>query len=163
MRSEFRTSILEHDRFMVVLWLHTEVEPPATEWASTVKRLGELRRTQKLPVSLIRQLVVSDGGGPGAVQRQQILDDFHDGMPSPVAVITHVLSNPVKRGMATALTWINPHVRFYEPSEFSKALEYLELTQSRKAIWREFHRLEGQLKPARALRLMKRQALHESS
>ncbi len=153
-RSELSTSILEHEQFLVVLWLHTDIDPPASQWNTTVASLIELRQARKLAVERIRQLVISDGGAPNAFQRNRLTRDLHDGLPCKLAVVTTVLSNPIKRGIATALSWVNPSVRFYEPSGFLEALEYLDLADELDAIWREYQLLDTRIGPVRALRLI---------
>jgi hypothetical protein len=149
---ELSTSTIEHERFWVVLWLHTDVDPPPSEWDATVARLVGLRQTRRLAVERIRQLVISDGGAPNAFQRNRLIRDLHEGLPCKSAVVTTALSNPIKRGIATALSWVNPAIRFYEPPRFREALEYLDLANEIDAIRQEYQNLQKRLRPVRALK-----------
>jgi hypothetical protein len=152
MRAELLVSVVEHPRYFVVLWLHSELDPPKEQWDAAVERLSELRRARRLPVDRVRQLVVSDGGAPNALQRHEFVREFHEGLPTKVAVLTSVLeSQPVKRGIATALSWVNPSVRFYEPREAVEALIYLDLLEQRDAILHEYKRLQLKMRPLRDL------------
>lgn len=152
MRAEFLVSVVEHPLYFVVLWLHSEVDPPKEEWDAALERLTVLRRARRLPVDRLRQLVVSDGGAPNALQRRQFAQEFHEDVPTKLAVLTSVLaSEPVKRGIATALSWVNPSVRFFEPREAVEALIYLDLLDQRDAILHEYKRLQFKMRPLRDL------------
>jgi len=145
MREELATSILPHPLFLVVLWLHTEVEPPASQWATAVEQLVKARRQRGLGVDRVRSMVITDGGAPNPAQRVQIARDLHEGRPTKLAVLTLALSHPVKRGIATALSWVNPSIRFYQPTQFGDALAYLDLPDQGGAIQHEYQRLNARL------------------
>jgi hypothetical protein len=147
---ELAMTTLVQREFMVILWLHTQVNPPETEWNAAVSRLFQLRDARHLTAELMRQLIITDGGAPNAVQRKHLIE-FYSGAPSKMGVITTVLSNPIKRGVATALSWLNPAIRFYEPPEMARALAYLELTSMAGTLEAEFLKLQKQLPPIRAL------------
>jgi len=141
MREELATSLFSHPEFLVVLWLHTELDPPDGQWSAAVERLASARRSKGVALDCVRTLVISDGGSPSAAQRVQVMRDLHEGQPSRVAVVTLSLSSPVKRGVATALSWINPSVRFFQPARFQDALLYLDLVEHRREIEREYREL----------------------
>jgi hypothetical protein len=147
---ELAMSTLMQGELMVILWLHTQADPPDPEWDSAVSKLFGLRNARRLSADLIRQLVISDGGAPNALQRKEMADFFY-GMPSKLSVVTPVLANPVKRGVATAVTWLNPASRFYEPPEMTQAIAYLDLTSVTSTLEAEFQRLQKQLPPIRTL------------
>jgi hypothetical protein len=156
MHPEFSVRCIAHPHLLVVLWLHSSVDPPDSQWDPAVERLIEVRRASKATLRDTRQLVISDGGAPNVGQRQRFFRDFSSGLPSKVAVLTTALSDPVKRGVATALSWLNPAVRFYEPPQFEEALAYLDLTSSRAAIWGAYGELQQELKTVRSLQFMRR-------
>jgi hypothetical protein len=147
---ELAVSTLMQGKLMVILWLHTKIDPPDAEWDRTFSALCELRDAQHVTADLIRQLIITDGGAPNAVQRKQGAE-FYFGRPSKMCVVTTVLSNPIKRGVATALSWLNPAIRFYEPAQTADAISYLELTPLTQTLEAEFHKLQKQLPPIRAL------------
>jgi len=160
MFSELSTSVIELRRLVVVVMLHTEVDPTAGDWDRAMTHLTELRRARKVTVDRMRQIVVSDGGAPNALQRNRFLRNVYDGLPHKLAVVTSVLpSNPVKRGIATALSWTNPAIRFYEPEEFLEALGYLDLAGDGEAIWCEYQKLQALLVPVDTLRRIEATAL----
>jgi hypothetical protein len=156
MHPEFSVRCITHSHLLVVLWLHSSVDPPDSQWGPAVERVIEARRASKVTLRDTRQLVISDGGAPNTTQRQRFFRDFSAGLPSKVAVLTSALSNPVKRGVATALLWLNPAVRFYEPPAFEEALAYLDLTGSGAAIWSTYGELQQELKAVRSLQLVRR-------
>jgi hypothetical protein len=155
MRSEFAASVIQHEELFVVLWLHTAKDPPLGEWATMLEELSELRRARQLPLERIRQLVVSDGGAPNALQRTSFAQEF---ARFPLAVITPMAMNPLKRGIITALSWMNPCIRLYEPRGFSNALDYLELSGARRAVWEEYQKLALRVKPQITLKLIEAKA-----
>jgi hypothetical protein len=151
MRRELALTILELGNRTVVMWLHTMVDPPTDQWDAAIEAIVEHRAARKLAPSEMRHLVVSDGGAPSAKQRAQLLRAVWEGTPGHIAVVTPVLTNPIKRGVATALTWLNPLSRFYEPSGFRVALEYLEVAHHTDAIWSAYGELAQQLPPSDSL------------
>jgi hypothetical protein len=152
---EFVVTIVKLKEHHLVLWLHTAVDPPQPDWDRAVQQLREYAKSKGVPSWELRNLVVSDGGAPNARQRRQLFDAA-EGRPHMLAVVTTVLNNPIKRGVATALQWLNPSVRFYHPAAYAEALAYLGLEAEKREIWAEFKHLEAQLGPSKTLRLMPR-------
>ena len=134
MREEMTTSMLPHPERLVVLWLHTELDPPEQQWSAALRALVRERRTRGVTPDDLRYIVISDGGSPSAAQRAELFRDVHEGQPVRVAAITLALSNPVIRGIATAISWVNPGLRFFQPARFHDALAYLELSDWRGEI-----------------------------
>lgn len=143
---------IAHPELLVVLWLHTAVNPSDIEWDRACAQIIAWRRAHGSDVERLRQLVISDGGAPNARQRSRSSHDVQAGQPSKIALVTTVLTNPIKRGVATALTWINPSFRFYEPSGILKALQHLEIANHASAVKAEFERLELNLGSVKSLR-----------
>jgi hypothetical protein len=69
----------------------------------------------------LRILVYTEGGGPSAAQRKDLLDCF-DGRTIPTAILS---DGAIVRGMATALSWFNKSIRPFPRSKMEEALEYL--------------------------------------
>jgi len=92
----------------------------------------------------MRSLVVTDGGAPNTKQRAQLAAAVNQA-PFKLAVVTTVLENPIKRGVATALSWLNPAIRFYVPSQFHDAVHYLGLAAHTDAVWRQYGELASEL------------------
>jgi len=135
----------------VLLWLHTEEDPPQDEFNQALNRVIELKRKRN-GVTTFRSLVVTDGGAPNTLQRGQVSDVF-EGKVKAVAVTT-VLNNRIKRGIATAISWINPSFRAHSPEEFDVALRYLDLADHRTAIVAEFQRLQKSITPIKTLTML---------
>jgi hypothetical protein len=138
MREEMTTRILSHPGLLVMLWLHTELDPPDHQWSLAVQALHRERRQRGRNPDQLRHIVISDGGAPGVAQRSQLFRDVHEGQPVRAAAVTLALSNPVKRCIATAISWLNPALRFFQPARFQDALAYLELGDYRREIEREY-------------------------
>ncbi len=67
------------------------------------------------------------------------------------AGISTVLSNPIKRGIATAIGWINPGFKAVMPSEWRDALRHVNLEGQIKPILFEFERVQRHLPPVTSL------------
>lgn len=134
-----------------LLWLHTEVDPPQDEFAGAVAQVGVLKRN-KGDLSRLRSLVLTDGGAPNAAQRAQLMLEVFEGNVKS-AVVTTVLNNRLKRGIATAISWINPSFRAYSPEQFEVALSYLDLAVHKAALLAGFQELQKKLPKNKTLEL----------
>lgn len=135
---------------LVFLWLHTENDPPDEEWNRAFELITTTRIAGGVPLGDVRSFVISDGGAPNGVQRARMGRDF----PIKVSVITTVLSNPVKRGIATALSWVNPRSFFTAPPGAKRAAEHLDLGDQWDSIWPAFLELQQRLPRNRTLELV---------
>lgn len=125
--------------YHVTLWLHTDRDPPPDEWALALQRVATLK--QRLGgISNLRALVLTDGGAPNALQRGE-LNDILEGTAKS-AVVSNVLSHRLKRGIATAISWLNPNFRAFPPDQFDQALAHLDLTGHRVGILAALQRLQ---------------------
>jgi hypothetical protein len=134
---------------LVFLWLHTANDPSDDEWDHAFELMSAMRRKEGLHFADVRVLIISDGGAPGGVQRARIARDF----PFKSSVITTVLADPIKRGIATALSWINPRFYFGAPKDARRALEHLDLRDRWNALWPVFIEMQKQLPKIEALGL----------
>ncbi len=105
----------------VGVWLHAESDPPADEWSASCRNVAEFAGGAA-DLEQFRALIVTDGGTPDARQRKELFQDALRGYPAKISVITEAVANsPLKRGIATALTWMNPNFRVFGPGELMLA------------------------------------------
>lgn len=136
----------------VTLWLHTAQDPPDDAWNRAMDETEvALRHAQNLGGEC-KSLVVSDGGSPTLRQRTRLSQTFNY-RPHQLSVVTTAVSNPVKRGVATAMRWFNPSLRVYQPHEMREALIQLELIEHWPDIKSLFEQLQEKLPRVRALEL----------
>jgi hypothetical protein len=147
---EMAITCLRANRLLVFVWLHTENDPAEHEWDAAFEAIKVKLKKEAAPLSEVRSLVISDGGAPGGVQRARIGREF----PAKSSVITTVLSNPVKRGIATALSWVNPRFFFGSPMEAKRALAHLDLDDQWDVLEPAFRELQKKLPRNRALELV---------
>jgi hypothetical protein len=137
---EMVMSIVEYQGLTLALWLHTAKDPPQPEWHDAITRIA----ARKQDMSKWRSLVISDGGAPNSQQRSE-LAALHGSVPMKLAVITTVLANPVKRGIATAIMWFNPAMRAVGPEQSAKAFAHLDLQHAFADLLPHFARLQAEL------------------
>ncbi len=72
------------------------------------------------------QLVVAEGPGPDATQRQQAIDEYPKGIPiPPTAVLTR---SALVRGVVTIYNWFSPRsMRAFAPDDISGAARQLNV------------------------------------
>lgn len=138
---EVGTSGLRAGRLLVFLWLHTKNDPPEEEWDRSFDFVMSVRKKTGVPLPDMRGFVISDGGAPGGVQRARIARE----LPIKSSVITIALSHPVKRGIATALSWVNPRFFFTSPSGATRAADHLDLGDQWDVVWPGFLELQKAL------------------
>jgi hypothetical protein len=138
------------------VWLATSSDPTAAEWTSGCRAAASRFHARKGDVSTFRTLVVTDGGAPNAVQRRELNLDALGATRHKVAVLTTILrTSAIKRGIATALTWINPEIHFFEPQGILGALDHLGIPRAQfEPIWTCLGELQRSLPPIQALRLI---------
>lgn len=124
-----------------MLWLHTQEDPPQAQWEAGLKRVVAAKEKVKGDLSRFRALAVSDGGAPNSLQRKQIFVDVFESSVK-AAVVTKVLADRLKRGIVTAISWINPTFRGFQPEQFDQALAHLDLQQFRSELMVELKRLQ---------------------
>lgn len=143
---------VERRPFHLMLVLHTTRDPSASEW---VEYERELRRLQQLHPHDMEQrvltLIISDGGSPNTEQRSRFQNELFGGRPAKVALLTNALSNPVKRGIVRALTWMNTGFRAFEPTDLEGALAYLGQPDLLEDVWSELCALQTRLPPVQTL------------
>jgi hypothetical protein len=150
--------MLQMRNLHVGLWLHTERDPSAEEWTAGCHAFQELRDHCGADIASLRALVISDGGAPNAIQRAQFFRPALGGLQRTSA-ISNALSDPVKRGIVTAITWVNPRFRAFAAQQWWDALAHVGLTQHAAQVWNEFAKLQRGLPPNQTLREIGREVL----
>lgn len=107
------------DRLSVTV--HGRVDPSDAEWQSYLDDLLSLPNVADNAV-----LVYSEGGGPKALHRAALERAMAEA-GQPEARVALVSASRVMRGIGTAISWFNPHLRVFAPSKLDSALSYLEL------------------------------------
>jgi len=153
--NELAFEIIRVDRLDVALWLHTAMDPPDHAWRDAFQQVEAVLKLRGDP-SYLRTFVVSDGGVPNTKQRSHIQKNLPGIL---TAVVTVAISNPVTRGIATALSWVSRNTVFFGPPDAQRAFEHLGLTDSLEEVWAGFLRLQMDMPPNKTLRLVA-QALH---
>jgi hypothetical protein len=149
---EMAFTTLARAQVRLVICVHTSVDPPTDEWEDMLRRLWSLLSAAP-DTRQVRMLVVTGGGGPDAKQRAQ-LKEVWAARNIKVAVVIPGRSNPLKRGLMTALSWINPAMAFFTPEQFRAALAHLDHEADVHAVWTELAALEQQVSAVPTLRLI---------
>ncbi|CAN5661468.1 hypothetical protein BH09MYX1_BH09MYX1_40840 [soil metagenome] len=150
--------MVEISGLFVSVWLHTSVDPPMRDWDAAIKRILDHRAKHRIPIERLRSFVVSDGGSPNARQRTQLAKEIYESKPSKASVVTTVLSNPIKRGVATAIQWLNSDFRFYEPRDVDAALSWIGLEGQFEPLYAEFVVLQKGMPDVKTLAMTARAA-----
>jgi hypothetical protein len=138
------------------IWLHTDNEPKPSEWTRACRVVTDFVGAKNGDVSSHRRFVVSDGGAPSAMQRKVLFQDAVQGRPVPTAVVTTILRrDPVKRGIATAIRWLNPEFRIFEPHEILLALDHIGVSLALcDSLWTALTEMQRALPANGTLRLV---------
>jgi hypothetical protein len=120
---------------VLVVSVHGSDSCSDAEWSEYLGMCGQAMAEHASDHN-IGGLVVSEGGGPTARQREELRIAL--GIRKPrVAVIT---SSLVTRGIGTALSWFNPHLRTYPPRDWERALDHLHVQGAgREALLRHVY------------------------
>lgn len=121
----------------VGVWLHTRSDPAPDEWSASCQAVADFGKANGGDFTRFRALFVTDGGTPDARQRKELFRDALGGYPAMMSIVTEaVTTNALKRGIATALGWMNPNFRVFEPTDLGPALEHIGIELARfDAIW----------------------------
>ncbi len=130
------------------LFLHTAQPPPPDLFARAIGTF------EGHDVSRLCFLAVTDGGSPDAKLRSEH-SKFLAGRALHTAVVT---DQALVRGVVTAISWFNPHVRAFSPQHLPAALVHLDLAGEHERVLGELARIQRLMDPVRTLELMLRQA-----
>jgi len=99
----------------------------------------------------VRLMTITDGGAPTVRQRGKI-SEWLGGRRMKVCVVSSAYDNPIKRGITTAVQWINPDLGFFRPREVRQAVAHIDLGADLSRIWGEYQSLEQLLGPLPVMR-----------
>ncbi len=124
---EMAFKIVERRGLLVALWLHTSNDAPNDEWEKACIELEAHKRRTPDFMQRVRSLAISDGAAPTQTQRARLFSGVFEKMPVKSSVITIVLTSRIKRGIATAITWLNPSFKAFDPSQLEASLAHVDL------------------------------------
>jgi hypothetical protein len=112
----------------VVLVVHNSMAPTNDEWEQYLQTVLSGGRLYGGDLTLCRQLVITDGGGPNSAQRAmaQKAAEQMNGAAMPVAVVS---SSMFVRGIVTAFNWFNMNLKAFAPSEVETAVAFLGIDE----------------------------------
>lgn len=110
----------------VVIVVHNKEPPDNESWSGYLDTVLATGRANGNDLTNVKQLVVTEGGGPNASQRKAVdaASNQMNGKKSPAAVVT---GSPLVRGIVTVFNWFNLNLRVFAPEEFDKALQFLRI------------------------------------
>ena len=140
----------------IAVWLHTALDPSAAEWNDGCDLVADFVRAKGGDLGSYRGFVVTDGGSPSTIQRKQLFMDVYNGHRHKLAVVTPILrSSLVKRGIATAIQWLNPGTRFFEPEDVRHALAHIDVSDHHiGSLWTALVSMQSVLPPNKTLRVL---------
>lgn len=153
---ECGNSVAELGGLVVGTMLVSELDPPNAEWDLALDQLVRYLHRHAVPAERVRLLTITQGGTPSTRQRAGLKVAF-DGKHPKVGVISGALDSPLKRGMATAIQWINPQVALFGPEQAREALAYLNLEHATDLVLKQLLELEKQMRPLRVMRTVAEQ------
>ncbi|MEO8799008.1 MAG: hypothetical protein ABI551_14055, partial [Polyangiaceae bacterium] len=119
-------------------------------WQASYDTIQAYKRQTGCKLANLVMLVVTDGGAPNAFERAY----FTEHLPVSSAVITTVLTNPIKRGIATALAWTSPRFLFAEPKQWQQALVHIGMGAHGDEVWSGLRELQKRLPASTTLELI---------
>jgi hypothetical protein len=139
----------------VVVWLCGDGDLGADDWTSGCNLIREVARDNKHDYSRVREFVITDGGAPSAIQRREYQDAYGGNLGTTAVVTTSIANNPLKRGIATAMSWMNPNIKFFVPSDVGRALRHVGIDVAQfRPIWATLDEMQLDLPPIRTLSLV---------
>jgi hypothetical protein len=120
----------------LMILIHTARPPSGAEWAEYIRAVAAHDPAK------LRTLVFTDGGAPNSPQRKEV-NDVLGGRASRGAIVS---ASAIVRGAVMALSWFNPLIRAFPPTELEDALRYLSVpAEELPAVWEEVRRLRDVL------------------
>jgi hypothetical protein len=137
MLKEMVTGVTKAGRFEVAVSLHTVADPTAATWDDYCALLLDFKKRNRGDIGNLKLFVLSDGGAPNAAQRRRVHTDIFPKAVIPTSLVSASLSNPLKRGIVTAISWLNDGFKAFEPHEYRNALAHLELEPHDDLVWKQ--------------------------
>jgi len=122
----------------LLILVHTKDAPVEADWKEYVAAARQWKK------DIQAFLVVSEGGGPNAMQRAELdeaIDIEHH--PGKTAVVT---VSRIARGIVTAISWFSPGIKAFGTNQLSQALEHLGMPAAEaEQVTNEVRRLKKDL------------------
>lgn len=129
-----RTLAFSVFRRRLIILVHTKEPPAESEWQEYVEEARQRRN------ELRAFLVVTDGGGPNAMQRAAL--DEAVGLEKHPAKTAVVTVSVVARGIVTAIGWFSKNIKAFSTNQLPAALDFLEVpTAEHEGVAIELKRL----------------------
>jgi hypothetical protein len=109
----------------IFVFLHNKEAPEREPWTRTMEQFEAYAIKHERDISRLCVLVFSDGGGPDAVQRDQLKQFYKKygaGVRSSI-----ISDSTLVRGVVTALSWLNPVMKAFSPKDLRAALNHIGL------------------------------------
>lgn len=124
----------------IVIVAHTERDPEDDEYATYCDFC------LALPKQVNRYFIVSAGGAPTPKQRATTNATLKK-RGQPESIVAVVTPKTIVRGIVTALSWFNPKIMSFAPTELDAAMRYLGLTPTEAGeVGLELRKLQAELK-----------------
>jgi hypothetical protein len=121
----------------ILVVVHNRQPPASEEWSAHCAGIVAQR------AAIEGVVVIANGSGPSALQRQRLQEAWGPGTPPPIAILTR---STVVRGVLTALNWFMANkLKPFAASDFPGAFRYVKLPE---AAWPD------------VLRVIRRLAIH---
>jgi len=108
----------------LMILAHSTRSPTDAEWTPYFRELSRHDPTK------LKSLAFTDGGAPSGSQRK-LVNDYLNGRQSLAVVIT---ASHFVRGVVTALSWFNAHMKAFSPDDLDEALRYLVVRDTEMAL-----------------------------
>jgi hypothetical protein len=132
------------------LMLIGPLDPLDSEFTHVMDSLSDTMARAGAQLERVRLMTITDGGAPTVRQRARI-SQWLGGRQMKVSIVSRDYDNPIKRGITTAVQWINPALGFFRPTEIRRAIAHVDLTSEVPRIWKEYEALEARLGPLQVM------------
>lgn len=112
------------DVFLVV---HSDRPPTDDEWNAYTAAIVAAGKARGGSLASIRNLVITDGGGPNAGQRKSSNDALAQLRDWKTSIAAVVSANATVRGIVTVLNWLSVPIKSFSPSNMNDAFAFLNL------------------------------------
>lgn len=155
---ECKMEVVRVRSLVVFTWLNTSIDPEPDVWTHWVKQVQQAKLQAPDSGKIFRTFVVSDGGAPNAKQRTELFSDVRRG-EGLAAVVTSALNHPLRRSIATAISWFNPGFRAFPPEKSRAAFEHVGClrAEEQEAVWDALLRMQLELPLVRTLQTVAKQ------
>ncbi len=118
----------------ILVVVHTRQPPASEEWIEHCAGIAAQRK------SIAGVVVIANGSGPSALQRQKLQEAWGAGPPPPIAILTR---STVVRGVLTALNWFMANkLKPFSANDFTGAFDYVRVPEAaRPEVLRVIRRL----------------------